>query len=284
MTHADWTAAIRPKVAGTWNLHQTFKNTGDLDFFVILSSTSGVIGLAGQSNYSAGGSYQDALARWRVSRGLPAVSLDLDAIKGVGYVAERADVTERMRKAGNMLVEEEWMLGVLESAILEPYDPQVLVGINHAPGNHWDRDAGAKIGRDNRFLALRYQESQGEQRRHGPGGGGGANTGDTLASRLAEAVSRREAACLVENAIADKLADIFMIPVGEIDAAGKPLTHYGVDSLVAVELRNMLILQAAAEVSIFNILQSPSLSALAMDVVSRSTHVERSLLQEAPAS
>jgi hypothetical protein len=43
---------------------------------------------------------------------------------------------------------------------------------------------------------------------------------------------------------------------------------------MAVEVRNMLFSQAGSELSIFNILQSPSLSALAADVVNRSTHVK----------
>ena len=77
---------------------------------------------------------------------------------------------------------------------------------------------------------------------------------------------------MVGDAIARTLADIFMIPAAEIDLA-KPLALYGIDSLVAVELRNMLMLQAAADVSIFNIPQSVSLAALAGDTVAKSIHV-----------
>ncbi len=62
-----------------------------------------------------------------------------------------------------------------------------------------------------------------------------------------------------------------MIPAADIDLA-KPLALYGVDSLVAVELRDMLMLQAAADVSIFDILQSVSVAALAEDTVAKSIH------------
>lgn len=68
-----------------------------MDFFVLLSSLSGVVGLHGQSNYACGNTYQDGLARYRTGRGEKAVSLDLGAILSVGYVAERerlADVLQ----------------------------------------------------------------------------------------------------------------------------------------------------------------------------------------------
>lgn len=275
MTMADYKAAIIPKVNGSWNLHTQFQHA-DLDFFIMLSSVAGIVGYASQSNYSAGGSYEDALARWRVSRGLPGVALDLCPVKAVGYVAETAGVAGRMAKVGHMLLGEDQLLDVLQSAILAPYDPQVVVGLNSGPGHHWDRDGESQLGRDARFLALKYRQKQqqigGKSVRKGGKGSGGS-----LASKLAEAASRDEAGRLVAEAIAEKLADIFMIPVDEIDPAKHP-SQYGVDSLVAVELRNMLALQAAADVSIFGIMQSPSLAALASDVAAKSGHVDSSLL------
>jgi acyl carrier protein len=100
-----------------------------------------------------------------------------------------------------------------------------------------------------------------------------SGAGVSLSTQLAEVGSREDAARLISTAIAAKLADIFMIDVAEIDISKTPAS-YGVDSLIAVELRNMLVLQAAADVSIFNILQSASLAALAADVAAKSRHVE----------
>ncbi|KAL2131930.1 hypothetical protein VTI74DRAFT_4432 [Chaetomium olivicolor] len=270
MTIDDYRAAILPKVNATWNLHTRFQDPSSLDFFVILSSVAGIVGYASQSNYSAGGAYEDALARWRVAHGLPAVSVDLGAVKGVGYVAETAGVAGRMEKVGHMLLAEEKVLAVIESAILDPFHPQIVVGLNNGPGRHWDSDGVSQLGRDARFQALRWHQSgqgqaQSQQR-------GGKNTGDSLAGKLAEATTRGEAEKVVGRAIAQKLADIFMIPVDDIDESKHP-SQYGVDSLVAVELRNMLAHQAAADVSIFGIMQSPSLAGLASEVVSKSGHV-----------
>lgn len=268
MTLDRFQAAILPKINGTWNLHGHFQH--HVDFFIMLSSINGIVGYASQTNYSAGGSYQDALARWRVARGFPAVSIDLCAVKTVGYVAETKGVAGRMQRVGHRLLREDQLLGLLESAIMTPFDPQVIAGLNTGPGPHWNRDGESQLGRDPRFIALQYRQQQ-QQR----DGSKASSSGCSLASSLAEATSRGEAESLVTQAIAQKLSDVFMVPVEEIDPAKHP-SQYGVDSLVAVELRNMLSHQAAAEVSIFSILQSPSLSALASEVVVKSRVVELS--------
>ncbi|KAI0849455.1 putative polyketide synthase [Daldinia vernicosa] len=206
MTLDDWRAGLQPKLNGTRNLHAAFSQPDSLDFFVMLSSVSGIVGITSQTNYAAGGSYEDALARWRQAQGLPGVTIDLGPISDIGYVAKSAKVADRLRKDGDFtMLDEDIVLRALKAA-------------------------------------------------------------------LGDAGSCEEGATLIGNAIASKLSDIFMTPVAEIDLS-KPPAHFGVDSLVAVELRNMLVLQAAADISIFNILQTPSLAALAATVAEKSRHL-----------
>lgn len=274
MTLDDWRSGLRPKVDGTWNLHTEFSAPGSLDFFVMLSSVSGVGGIASQSNYGAGGSYEDAMARWRQARGLPGVSIDLGPISDVGYVAETAKVAERLRKSAEyVMLDEEVVLRALKAAVLRPLggEPQIVVGVNSGPGQHWDAAGGSQLGRDARFSPLRHRTSAASRDASGDGDDGSG--GLSLAAQLEGAGSHDDAARLIGAAIAAKLAGIFMLDVGEIDLSNPP-AQYGVDSLVAVELRNMLVLQAAADVSIFNILQSVSLATLAADVAAKSRHIE----------
>ncbi|KAL5002552.1 hypothetical protein BDV10DRAFT_202156 [Aspergillus recurvatus] len=272
MSIDDWNAAIRPKVAGTRNLHDRFSQRNSLDFFVMLSSLSAILGWASQASYAAGGTYQDALARWRCSKGLPAVSLDMGVIKDVGYVAESRTVSDRLRKVGQSLrLSEESILQTLATAVLHPFGrPQLLLGLNSGPGNHWDPSSDSQMGRDARFTPLRYRKPASTKSAQTSSSSDGE---EPLSSKLKSADSPDAAAGYVGGAIATKLADIFMVPVDDIDLA-KPPSAYGVDSLVAVELRNMLVLQAACDVSIFSILQSVSLAALAGMVVEKSAHFE----------
>lgn len=48
VTFEDWQQVMGPKVKGAWHLHELFPN---LDFFVSLSSMTGIIGRAGTSLY-----------------------------------------------------------------------------------------------------------------------------------------------------------------------------------------------------------------------------------------
>jgi hypothetical protein len=271
MTVEDFRSTADNKIHGTWNLHKQFDKPGDLDFFIMYSSISGILGIASQAAYGAAGTYEDALAHWRVKTcGLPAVSIDFGTINNVGYVAETDGTLQRMRRTGFRGLNEDEVLGAIETAILAPYDPQFILGFNTGPGHHWDTDGEGQVGRDMRCLSVKYHtatHNRNSQRRTA-GGGGGAELG----TRLAECDSRDEAVRLVAAALTIKLAEILMIPTEEIDMA-KPPSQQGVDSLVAVEVRNMLVRQAAAEVSIFGIMQSQSLAALVTEVADKSAHI-----------
>ncbi|KAL2142027.1 hypothetical protein VTI28DRAFT_1717 [Corynascus sepedonium] len=275
LTLDDWQTSIKPKVTATWNLHWYFSKPEMLDFFVVFSSLSGIFGWASQANYAAGGSFQDALALWRTSQGLPAVSLDIGWVKGVG-ASESQIVSDGLGKSGQSLaLSDEDVMQALATAILHPLDqPQMLVGLNSGPGPHWDMTSNnSPMGRDARFMPLRYRPPIGAKGQGQSQEQDGAE-GDVkpLSALLKESASPEDAQKLTADAIAMKLADIFMRERDDIDLKMSP-SSLGVDSLVAVELRNMLMLKAGADVPILNILQSASLSALASDVVAKSTYV-----------
>jgi hypothetical protein len=69
MEYQQWRTAMDPKVHGTWSIHEVFGDS--LDFFVLLSSSTGIIGSFSQGNYCAGNTFQDAFARYRSGLGLP---------------------------------------------------------------------------------------------------------------------------------------------------------------------------------------------------------------------
>ncbi|KAI1176151.1 hypothetical protein F4777DRAFT_578200 [Nemania sp. FL0916] len=267
MTVEDYSLAVGPKVAGTWNLHRQFGS--DLEFFIMLSSLTGVLGNSSQSNYTAGGAFQDALARYRVAHGLPAVAIDLGLVSSVGYVTKHKSIHARLARIGYLPLSERQLLRAIETAILDPA-PQVLVGLDVGPGPHWDEHNTSSLAHEPRFSALRPRQSAISTSI-------GSTKSDSLAGKLAAASSLDEASDLVLEELITNLANIFMITADDI-MPSKPPAAYGVDSLVAVELRNMLVLRAGSEVSIFDIMQSPSLAALSNTVALTSAHV---LLQAA---
>ena len=125
---------LRPKIAGTNNIADIFHND-KLDFFVMFSSVSCVIGNPGQSNYAAACAYMGGLANQRRKRGLAASSLDLGRVVGIGYV-ERADqiVKEQLVRYGYVPISESDFHQVFAETIRAGYpdlggNPVVIAGL-----------------------------------------------------------------------------------------------------------------------------------------------------------
>ncbi|RFU78083.1 lovastatin diketide synthase [Trichoderma arundinaceum] len=278
MTLAQWRHAVEPKVAGTRNLHKHLPK--DLSFFVLLSSITGVVGHSSQANYAAANTFEDALARHRVAEGLPATSIDLPAIRGVGMVAEDDDAHRRIEALGTESLSIDSVLGILEAAIERdtdtqqrrsgkarlPHEAQVIAGL--LP---WSLLAPeANVTRDRRFGTLRLARSSSSS---------AASSDDTVmdpTALLVQGLNIKKSGAPMEEAkekvaggIAARLAAIFNVPVESIDL-GTAISAHGVDSLVAVELRNWLAAASKAKLSIFDIMQSSSLREFAGLVVERS--------------
>ncbi|MEK7382099.1 MAG: SDR family oxidoreductase, partial [Elusimicrobiota bacterium] len=68
-------AMLRPKVTGTWILHELTAKM-ELDFFVLFSSTTALWGSRALAHYAAANQFLDSFAHFRRSLGLPALSLN----------------------------------------------------------------------------------------------------------------------------------------------------------------------------------------------------------------
>ncbi|KAI1103738.1 KR domain-containing protein [Jackrogersella minutella] len=122
MTLQEYHEALACKHTGTWNLHRaaTEQQGINLDFFIMLSSISGVVGTGSQSNYAAGNTFQGAFALYRHSLGLAAHSTNLGIIEDVGYLSQNEVLSDRMQSRSGLLRTGELQLhGILELSILQ---------------------------------------------------------------------------------------------------------------------------------------------------------------------
>lgn len=268
MTHAQWELTINSKVHSTWNLHQLLPE--NLDFFICLSSICGIMGSMGQSNYAAGCTFQDAIARYRVARGQKAVSIDVGWIRDMGIISER-EVYQAHRRNARDLRE---LDGVALIALLSIYcgtslpllslpKSQVLIGLA-TPADYLIKGESVPIILNRPLLAAFSQIT---------GDAAGQTVGDVAvdpAVLFSKAGDKAERSEVVRGALATKLARAISISPDDVDAS-KPLSEYGVDSLMAVELRNWIGKDFHASVAVFDILGGTPISAIADLVAERST-------------
>jgi thioester reductase-like protein len=90
---------FRAKAEGGWNLHQrTLQDP--VEFFVLYSSISAMIGNPGQASYVAANAFLEGLAEARVAQQLPALAVGWDRIADTGYVARNQRLGEYMDRMG----------------------------------------------------------------------------------------------------------------------------------------------------------------------------------------
>ncbi|KAI0407872.1 polyketide synthase PksD, partial [Xylaria palmicola] len=253
LTHEQWDVTIRSKVQTSWNLHALLPR--DLDFFILLSSTAGILGNMGQPNYAAGCAFQDALARHRKSAlGDRSLSLDLGVMSTIGVIAESASLQRRFE--AYVQIDEAAFLSVLDICC-DPAQPlpagQLAVGLV-TPAELLARGFEPTEVVQRPLMAY-FSERQGAAGR--AASGDGAKPGALF--RAAEAAEDR--ATVVVEALRKKLARALGISSDDIEG-DKPLHAFGVDSLVAVELRNWMAKEFAASLAVHEIMGSRTVEAI----------------------
>jgi acyl transferase domain-containing protein/NADPH:quinone reductase-like Zn-dependent oxidoreductase/NAD(P)-dependent dehydrogenase (short-subunit alcohol dehydrogenase family)/acyl carrier protein len=108
--------AFAAKARGAWNLHQLTRAMA-LDFFVLCSSISAVIGNARQANYAAANHFVDQLAALRRSQGLPAQSIQWGVLGDSGMVARNAGLGRVLAQQGIAPLSNRTALAALKSVL-----------------------------------------------------------------------------------------------------------------------------------------------------------------------
>jgi hypothetical protein len=261
MSFQDWKVAVDPKVRGSWNLHELLPK--GMDFFILTSSIAGIVGQATQINYAAGNTYQDALAKYRLSMGEKAVSLDLGLLATGGLLSQNEKLLDRLASENVYTV-----LSVPELLSLFEHfcDPglaigkipsQIVSGIVN-PSLH-DRQGDDSF--PTAFFHPFWSQTLAQR-----GSGNKESEGDTegvvnVSRSLAEAGSVAEMSEIVAGALADQICSLVLTPRASINLE-EPLHTAGADSLSAVYLRNWIMKQVAVDVAVFDILGDMSIFAL----------------------
>ncbi|KAI0551232.1 hypothetical protein F4679DRAFT_145449 [Xylaria curta] len=268
MIHAQWELTVNSKAQSSWNLHKMLP--GDLDFFVLLSSLAGICGTIAQSNYSGGCSAQDALARHRTASGQKAISFDVGWMRNIGIIAEKESYQRNRQQAADMQQIDDTELLALLDVYCDPDLPllsvaksQVLIGLL-TPADFLLQSQAVPQMHD-RPLFGHFSHIVGQTI---PEASVSVVENSGTLFRLEKDTNERIQ--IVIRALAAKLARAMSISPSDVEP-NKPLSNYGVDSLMAVELRNYIGREFQATVAVFDIMGGVPISSIGDLVVERST-------------
>jgi NADPH:quinone reductase-like Zn-dependent oxidoreductase len=233
---------LAPKIAGAWNLHALTSST-PLDFFFLFSSIASVTGSPSQAGYAAGNAWMDGLAHYRHSQGLPALSINWGPWSEGGMASEVDAAGKRRSLPGlkSMAPEEYWKC--LENAMKLG---RCQVAITHADWDKW-------VPMPSILSDLARTGARRTQARV---------TELALKERLANTPEQNRRALLLDYLCGQTRQILGLSPSSFVDER-EPLVRMGLDSLMAVELRNQLSAALERPLMATLLFDYPTLSALA---------------------
>jgi thioesterase domain-containing protein/acyl carrier protein len=241
---------LAPKADGAWILHSRTLGR-PLDFFVLFSSVSSITGSHGQGNYVAANAFLDALAHYRRALGLPAVAINWGHLAKVGYVSRHEKLGESLTSRG---VEGIPPAQAMEALGLILRRKPIQIGVMRMD---WQKLSRSMRGPLARRLSLLITETFAEQ--------AGTEKGKPIREVLHQA-KPEERKQIAEGYIREQVARVLGTSAGKLDVE-QPLNELGLDSLMAIELKNRIEADLVLSLPTGRLVQGPSIGKLSTEVL-----------------
>ena len=270
MTEHDFHVPLDTKVRGTQYLTEAF-NSAALEFFILLSSLSGIVGSRGQVNYAAGCTYQDAFANCQRTSDAKFFALDIGMVEDSGsYQSDKGQVrVNNLLRQGFKWVKIEELLHLVGYCIsIEARNHecrQLVTGIDGRSIR--DSSNSTPTTRSPIFTHVRQPNTTGENRND-------ASSSTIRKEFIAMSRSSKELLMFISSAIRQQLSNITAFDPAMLSLES-PLVDLGLDSLLAIEMKNWISLEFEALVQASEILDESSVSTLSLKVASRSKLIAR---------
>lgn len=251
----DWdrfTRVMLPKVGGSWNLHRLTQNR-PLDFFVLFSAGAALIGSPGQTNYAAANSFLDSLAYYRQAQGLPALSINWGPWAEIGMAAELGNQNQRRwAEQGLRMIAPEQGVQILQKLLGQEIPQVAVLPIDWSNfGQHFPTGHPSSL-----FVNLIGQAQQ-------PGEPENTSArSSNLLQQLAEASPAKQRSLLLTHVWEQAGKVLGLDPTKQVNPQ-QPLSELGLDSLMAVELRNLLNRSIQGSLPVTLLFDYPTIEALA---------------------
>ncbi|PQE23080.1 polyketide synthase protein [Rutstroemia sp. NJR-2017a WRK4] len=280
MSHAEFHAAVAPKVQGAWNLHYAMEEQPQtLDFFVLASSLFTVIEHPGQCNYNAGSMFLEAFCQFRRLNNRPASVVNISPISDIGFVSQDAQISRNLKSTGLYFQREEHLLDFFELAMLSSQAADAMQNGNdmHGAWKPWINESQYIMGlrsqlplsdpknriewRRDRRMALYHNETSTAEALDT------LDSSDELAAFLARAnddpsiVTDADSVELLGVAIGKKILELTLNTDRELQL-DLTLDKMGLDSLTAMELKRWWKGALGDEISVLEIVGAGVLRSL----------------------
>jgi NAD(P)-dependent dehydrogenase (short-subunit alcohol dehydrogenase family)/acyl carrier protein len=230
-TWAAFERVLSPKLDGTWHLHSLTADCS-LDFFVLFSAAATLLGSPGQANYAAANAFLDGMAHLRRASGLPALSINWGPWADTGMAAGMSETGKRRLAArgfgsiapqrGLDMLHDLLGTDATQVAVL-PMDWNAFAASLPATPGSLVVDCVNRAGASRPARPMRTQPP---------------SVAPDLLQQIA-AAPRGRRRILVLRFVREQAGTVLDLDPSRIDPR-RPLNALGLDSLMAVELRNAL--------------------------------------------
>ncbi|MEZ0356074.1 type I polyketide synthase [Mycobacterium sp. SA01] len=255
---------LGPKAYGAHHLHRLTKDD-DLDFFILYSSASAVLGSPAQGNYAGANALLDGLVAQRRAQGLPATAVNFGPW-AQGGMASSAAAVANLSAQGMMPLEPSAALAALGEAIRQGVAQATVLKAN------WQRTAKMLAGIRPPLLDQVLPS------------GDGTVVGDSELLRQLQELPVAARAGFITEFLQKEVQGFLRL--AQPPAASSRFLDLGTDSLMAVELRNRLFGQFGGkfDISPTAVFDHPTIGELAEHLVSQLPDADGPAAEPEPAT
>jgi acyl transferase domain-containing protein/acyl carrier protein len=240
---------MAPKVEGSWNLHRLTQAL-PLDFFVCFSSVASLLGAFSQGSYAAANAFMDGLVHYRRALGLPGLSINWGPWADAGMWADLApNVTPNgqnnwLAQAIDTIAPEQG-LQIMEALLQQEAVQSAVLPIN------WDQFFG-QFAQGNKLPFLKSIRDSLDQ--------SPARSSDLLTQL--RAITVYEQWDLLTTYVCTQLAEVLGLSSPEQIEPRQRVFDLGLDSLMAIGLRNQLEMDLECSLDSTLLFNYPTIEAL----------------------